>query len=77
MYICKGGRHKIEGQHYICASNAPLDLGFRTADSSNPLGLLGWRRPFRGRPGRWAYVMEGIKFAEWIHWGRVGDWIPQ
>jgi hypothetical protein len=50
MYICKGGRHKIEGQHYICSSNAPLDLGFRTADSSSPLGLLGWQRPFRGRP---------------------------
>jgi hypothetical protein len=33
MYICKGGWDKIEGQHYICTSNAPLDLGFHTVDS--------------------------------------------
>ena len=78
MYICKAGRDKIEGQHYICTSNAPLDLRVpHGLIQSSPLGLLGWRRPFRGRPGRWAYGMEGIKFAEWIHCWRVGDWIPQ
>jgi hypothetical protein len=33
MYVyMQRGRGKIEGQHYICTSNAPLDLRIHTVD---------------------------------------------